>query len=32
MKAFDLTEDEYYAIEIAKNVARRFLKMPNITP
>ncbi len=32
MKKFELTDDDYYAIEIAQNVARRFLKDPRITP
>jgi hypothetical protein len=29
---FNLIKDDYYAIEIAKKVARRFLKSPMITP
>lgn len=32
MESFELEEDDYYAIAIAKNCARRFLKHPNITP
>lgn len=32
MKKFELTEDDHYAIKIAKNVARRFLKHPHIKP
>lgn len=32
MEEFILTDDDIYAIEIAKNVARRFLKVPNIEP
>lgn len=32
MEEFQLTDDDYHAIEIAKNVARRFLKHPQITP
>jgi len=32
MEEFQLTDDDYYAIEIAKNVARRFLKHSQITP
>jgi hypothetical protein len=32
MKQFAFTEDDEYAIEIAKNVARRLLKHPKIKP
>lgn len=32
MEEFELTDDDVYAIEIAKNTARRFLKQPQITP
>ncbi len=32
MEKFELIDDDWYAIEIAKNVARRFLKSPHITP
>lgn len=32
MEEFELTDDDFYAIEIAKNVARRFVKRPNIAP
>ncbi len=32
MEKFELTDDDYYAIGIAQNVARRFLKDPRITP
>ncbi|NTW87843.1 MAG: hypothetical protein HGB26_01680 [Desulfobulbaceae bacterium] len=32
MDEFELTDDDMYAIDIAKNVARRFLKNPMITP
>jgi len=32
MEKFDLTDDDCYAIEIAKNVARSFLKNISITP
>lgn len=32
MEEFELTDDDWYAIEIAKNTARRFLKHPQITP
>ena len=32
MEEFELTDDDMHAIEIAKNVARRFLKLPNIAP
>ena len=32
MTNFELTEYDLYAIEIAKNVARKFLTLPNITP
>ncbi len=31
-KKFTLTEEDYYAVEIAMNVARGFLKLPDITP
>ena len=29
---FELTDDDMYAVEIAKNVARRFLRHPRIEP
>lgn len=29
---FKLNDEDYYAINIAKNIARRFLKHPKITP
>ncbi len=29
---FGFEEDDYYAIDIAKNVARRFLQTPNLAP
>jgi hypothetical protein len=32
MVAFELTDDDRYAIEVAQNIARRFLKHPKITP
>lgn len=32
MEKFELTDDDFYAIEIAKNMARRFLKHNNISP
>jgi len=32
MEKFELTDDDCYAIEIAKNVVRRFLKQSKITP
>lgn len=32
IEKFDLTDDDRYAVEIADNVARRFLKHPRITP
>ncbi len=32
MEEFHLTDDDMYAIEIAKNIARRFLAHPQITP
>ena len=32
MKEFALTNDDCYAVEIAKNTAHRFLKHPQITP
>lgn len=32
MEEFELTDDDYYAIDIATNVARRLLKNPRITP
>lgn len=32
MEEFELTDDDFYAVEIAKNVARRFLKHPQISP
>ncbi len=32
MKEFDLTDDDCYAIEVAKNVARRFLGHAKIRP
>lgn len=32
MEQFELNDDDYSAIEIAKNTARRFLKDPRITP
>lgn len=32
MDVFDLTGGDVFAVEIAKNVARRFLKEPQITP
>ncbi len=32
MEEFELTDDDMYAIEIAKNIARHFLKLPNIEP
>lgn len=32
IKKFNLKDDDYYAIDIAKTVARRFLKHPNIKP
>ncbi|MFZ4701006.1 MAG: hypothetical protein ACOYMG_13230 [Candidatus Methylumidiphilus sp.] len=32
MESFELTEDDCFAIEIAKTCARRFLKHPHITP
>ena len=32
MEEFELTDDDFYAIGIAKNTARRFLKHPQITP
>lgn len=32
MERFDLFDDDYYAIEIARNTVRRFLKSPLITP
>ena len=32
MEEFELADDDMYAIEIAKNIARRFLKHPRITP
>ena len=32
MEAFELTDDDYAAVEIAQNVARRLLKHPSITP
>jgi len=31
MEEFELTDDDYYAIEIAKNIVCRFLKHPQIT-
>ena len=32
MEQFELIDDDRYAVEIAKNTARRFLKDPRITP
>ena len=32
MEEFELIDDDFYAIEIAKNVARRFLRCDNISP
>jgi len=32
LKKFTLTDEDYYAIEIAMNVARGLLKLPDITP
>ena len=32
IEEFGMTDDDYYAIEIAKNIPRRFLKDPRITP
>jgi hypothetical protein len=32
MEEFEFTEDDEYAVEIAKNVARRLLKHPKIKP
>ena len=32
MEEFELTDDDMYAIEVAKNVARKFLKYQNINP
>lgn len=32
MEEFKLTDDDYYAIDIAKNIAHRLLKNPRITP
>ena len=32
MEEFELTEDDHYAVRIAKNVARRLLKHPHINP
>jgi hypothetical protein len=32
MEEFELTDDDHYAIEIAKSIARRFLKYPQIAP
>lgn len=32
MEEFNLSDDDFYAIEIAKNVARNFLRIPDITP
>ena len=32
MEQFELTDDDRYAVEIAKNTTRRFLKDPRITP
>lgn len=32
IKKFELTNDDLYAVEIAKNTARHFLRCPQITP
>ncbi len=32
MEKFELEDDDYYAVDIAKNIARHFLKYPRITP
>lgn len=32
MEEFALEDDDYYAVDIAKNIAHRFLKHPRITP
>ena len=32
MEKFELEDDDYYAVDIVKNITRHFLKYPRITP